>query len=116
MRHRIKGKKLRREKNQRKALEKILVTNLILNEKVRTTINKAKFIRSLVAKLISLSKSESVNSKRQIKSLIGNKEAEKKLIKELSAKYKDKKGGYTRILKMGERKGDNALIVSIELV
>lgn len=116
MRHRIKGKKLRREKAQRKALKKILAANLILNEKIETTVNKAKFVRPLVETLISLSKDRSVDSKRQIKSLIDNKKAEKKLAKELSEKYKERKGGYTKILKLKERKGDNALIVKLELV
>lgn len=112
----MKGKKLGRERAQRKALEKILATNLILNEKIETTINKAKFVKPMVEKLISLSKDKSIDSKRQIKSIINNKEAEKKLIKELAGKYKEKEGGYTRILKIGERKGDNALMVKLELV
>ncbi len=117
MRHKKKGVKLGRKSGPRKSLNKILACNLLSNGKIKTTIDKAKFMQPLVEKLINLSKEDkSLNSKRKINNLISNKIIEKKLIKEIAPKYKEKNGGYTRILKLKERKGDNALLVQIELV
>lgn len=116
MRHRKKGKKLGRKSSQRKSLNRILVVNLILNKKIKTTLNKAKITQSLIERLITLSKDKNLASRLKIRSLINNKKAEKELFKELTDKYKERKGGYTRILKLKERKGDNALAVQIEFV
>ncbi|NQV00163.1 MAG: 50S ribosomal protein L17 [Parcubacteria group bacterium] len=117
MRHQKRSSKLGRKSAQRKALNKILACNLLLNEKIKTTIEKAKFTQPLVEKLITLSKEgESLSAKRKIRDLINNREIEKKLIKEIGPKYKEREGGYTRIIKLNERKGDNALVAQIELV
>ncbi len=117
MRHKKRSTKLSRKSGPRKALNKILACNLLLNNKIKTTLIKAKFTQPLVEKLINLSKEEkSLSAKRRIRDLIDNKEIEKKLIKEIGPKYKQREGGYTRILKLNERKGDNALVVQIELV
>jgi large subunit ribosomal protein L17 len=116
MRHRKKGKKLGRKTGQRQALLKSLAVNLILNNKIKTTQDKARLARPFVEKVITLAKEKSLNSKHRIHDLITNDAAEKKLAKELAVKFKDRKCGYTRIVKLGERKGDNALLVQIEFV
>lgn len=117
MRHHKKGKKLGRKKDSRKALKKNLAQALILNEKIKTTKAKAKFVQPFVEKLISISKDKSLVSKQRIHTLLANKEAEKKLIKEIAPRcLEKKKGGYTRVLKLGKRKGDGAETVLIELV
>ena len=116
MRHRKKGKKLGRKIGPRKALEKRLACALILDEKITTTYEKAKFVRSRVERVITLAAKKSAVSKRKISSLITNKAAEKKLFEKLGPKYKDRKGGYTRLLKLKERVGDGAFLVRLELV
>src|SRR3989339_1485961 len=103
MRHRKKSTKLSRKSGPRKSLNKILACNLLSNGKIRTTIDKANFTQPLVERLINLSKkSESLSSKRKIRDIITNKDLEKKLIKEIAPKYKERNGGYTRILKLKE--------------
>jgi large subunit ribosomal protein L17 len=116
MRHRLKVKKFSRKTDPRRALQKSLAANLILNGKIRTTKDKAKFVRPLVEKSLTLAKDNSLVTKRKLQSLISNEEAEKKLISEIAKKYMDRSGGYTRVLKLGERKGDNALMVQVEFV
>ena len=117
MRHKKRSLKFGRESGQRKALNKILACNLLLHEKIRTTSKKAIFVQPLAEKLINLSKeNKSLSNKRKIRDLINNRNIEQKLIKEIAPKYKERNGGYTRIIKLNERKGDNALVVQIELV
>jgi large subunit ribosomal protein L17 len=116
MRHRKKGKKLSRKIGPRKALQKSLAVALILNNKIKTTKDKAKFVQPFVEKAITLAKKGDRNAKNRLHSLITNKKAEKKLLKELAEKYKERKCGYTRIIKLRERKGDNALLCQLEFV
>jgi len=116
MRHRLKGKKFGRKAGPRKALKKSLAVNLILNGKIKTTKDKAKFVQPLVEKALTLAKTDSLITKRKLQSMIGNRDAEKKLVKDMAKKYKERTSGYTRVLKLGERKGDNALIVQVEFV
>lgn len=116
MRHRKKGKKLGRDRDQRRLLLKNQAANLILKEKFKTTEAKAKFLRPYVERIITLSKEKNLYTKQRLHSLITNSEAEKKLLNIIGPKYKDRKGGYTRILKLNERSGDKAQIVLFELV
>lgn len=116
MRHRKKGKKISRKIGPRIALQKNLAIALILNNKIKTTQTKAKFVQPLVEKAITLAKEKNLNAKHRLHSLITNKAAEKKLLKELAEKYKERKCGYTRIIKLNRRKGDNALLVQMEFV
>lgn len=117
MRHKKKSIKLGRKSQQRKSLNRIMACNLIANGKIKTTIDKAKFTQPLVEHLINLSKDgHKLHYRRMLSDLIRNKDIENKLIKEIAPKYKERKGGYTRVLKLGERKGDNALLAQIELV
>ena len=114
--HRKKERKLGRKIGPRKALARNLICSLILHGKIKTTKIKAKFIQSKVEKIITIAKKKTLASRRHIHDLLVNKKVEKKVIDELAEKYKDRKGGFTKILKIGRRKGDGAEIVQIELV
>ncbi len=93
-----------------------LATSIILYEKVKTTKAKAKSVRSLVERMITTSKTGTIAARRNIaKSLYGDNTV-KKLIEELGPRYKDREGGYTRITALGQRQGDGAEMVQIELV
>ncbi len=116
MRHAKKGKKLGREKAPRKALLNNLATSIILYEKVITTEAKAKAIRPLVEKLITRAKVKSVHNKQILNKTLKDKKAVQKILDIIGPKYKERKGGYTRIIKMGRRLGDGALQAQIELV
>lgn len=115
MRKLKKGRKLSRERDQRRALLKALASALILNEKIKTTETKAKEVSIFVEKEIHKAKIGDLNSRR----LLAKKfppGVVKKLIDEIGPRYRDRKGGYTRILKLGRRKSDGAKMAIIELV
>lgn len=117
MRHRIKKVKLGRDKDHRKALLRNLATSIIIYEKIKTTKAKAKAVAPVVEKLINTAKKENeTNAIRKINRIVLDKNASKKLIKELKKKYQDRKSGYTRIINIGFRSGDAAPVVQIELV
>ena len=116
MRHAKKGKKLGREKAPRKALLNNLATSLILYEKIVTTEAKAKALRPFVEKLITRSKIKSVHNKQILNKTLKDKKAVQKILDVLGPKYKERKGGYTRIIKMKRRLGDGSLEAQIELV
>jgi len=116
MRHRKSKLKAETRTSRGKMLQKSLTASLILHGKIITTEKKAKLAQSLVSKIITISKKADLNSKRQIRDLLRNKEAEKKVYSELGKKYKDKPSGYTRVLKLNKRSGDNASMVQIELI
>lgn len=111
----IKGRKLSRKKNQRKALLKSLARSLFLHGKIKTTTARAKEVSIFAEKCITKAKKGDLFSRRI---LIGyfSKDISNKLIEEIGKKYKDRKGGYTRIIKIGFRKSDGADISIIELV
>lgn len=115
MRKRKRGRKLSRERDQRKALFKGLATNLILKEKIETTTAKAKELAKFVEKKISRAKIDNLYSRRLLTRFF-SKEIVKKLITEIAPRYKERKGGYTRIIKLGPRKSNGAKMVIIELV
>lgn len=116
MRHRHKGKILGRERGPRKALIRNLAVGLVLAEKIKTTEAKAKALRSFIEKIITISKINNLNSRRRLISLLQNQEAVKKLLDILGPKYQERKGGYTRIVKLNQRKGDAAKMAIIEFV
>ncbi|OQB43973.1 MAG: 50S ribosomal protein L17 [Parcubacteria group bacterium ADurb.Bin159] len=116
MRHRKEKKILSRKTGPRKALKRGLAVNLILYERIQTTEAKAKVLRPFIEKIISLGKGGDLAARRKVMSLIGNRAATKKLIEEIAPRYKERKGGYTRIIKTGVRKGDNAKMALIEFV
>lgn len=116
MRHRVKGTILSREKAPREMMMRNLASSILMYEKVKTTTAKAKAIRTMVEKMITLAKKGDLASRRQIIEVLPQKLAVKKAMDVLGARYKDRQGGYTRIIKLGARKGDGAEIVQIELV
>lgn len=116
MRHGIKGRKLNRTKSHRRALFANMAASVIKHEQIKTTVPKAKEIRPIVEKLITLAKKGDLHSRRQALSFLYEEEAVKKLFAVLGDRYKDRKGGYTRIIKAGNRFGDNAPVAIIELV
>ncbi|GAI30208.1 unnamed protein product [marine sediment metagenome] len=115
MRKLKKGRKLSRKRDQRKALLKSLARTLILNEKIKTTEKKAKEASKLVEKSITRAKKRNLASRRLLAKQFSPKIV-KKLVDEIAPKYKERKGGYTRIIKLGPRKSDGAKMVIIELV
>ncbi len=115
MRHRVKGRKLSRDSAQRKALFKSLINSLVLHGEIKTTQSKALAIRGLTDKLITKGKKQTLHARRLILSFLQNKKAVNKIVDELAPLFKDKKSGFTRVTKIGNRKGDDALMVKIEL-
>ncbi len=93
-----------------------LTASLFIHERIRTTLAKAKELRPFAEKLITLSKKESLHARRRALQVMNHKEAVAKLFRDLSARFADRPGGYTRILKLGPRKGDGAEMAFIELV
>ncbi len=116
MRHNIKGRSLNRDSGHRKALYRNLVTSLLRNEKIVTTEAKAKEIRPMAEKMITLGKKSGLSSYRQAIAFITDKKVTEKVFSELGPRYKERTGGYTRITKLGPRLGDSAPMVQIELV
>ncbi|MBI4913996.1 MAG: 50S ribosomal protein L17 [Acidobacteria bacterium] len=117
MRHNVAGKRLGRTTNQRKALMKNLATALIEQERIETTLVKAKELRGFVEPFITLAKTDSVANRRLAMARLGSKAAVQKLFgPEFRARFNERPGGYTRILKMAPRLGDAAEMALIELV
>ena len=116
MRHRHGYRKLGRTSSHRKALHRNLAIALIMNERIETTVAKAKSLRSYIEKLITKARDADFNTHREIFAYLQNKEATKKLINEIAPKYKDRNGGYTRIIRTRLRRGDAAEMAFIELV
>ena len=116
MRHRKAGVKLKRDIGARRALLRGLVTNVIEEERITTTIPKAKAARPLVEKLITLAKEDNLNSRRRAAAFLLTKESVEKLFDKLGPRFNQRNGGYTRIVKMGWRKGDGAETAKLELV
>lgn len=109
-------RKLGRPANQRKALFRNMVTDLFAHEKIRTTEAKAKEVRILADKLITLAKRGDLHARRQAAAVLNNKDVLKKLFQEIAGRYTERNGGYTRILKLEPRRGDAAPMVLLELV
>ncbi len=116
MRHRHGYKKLGRTSAHRKALHKNLAIALIMNERIETTVAKAKSLRSFIEKLITKSKEADFNTHRYVFAYLQDKEATKKLINEIAPRYAERNGGYTRIIRTRTRRGDAAPMALIELV
>lgn len=114
MRHRVYGKKLGRNKNERTALFKSLVQELLLHGSITTTQAKAKSIKGLVDKIINSAKSK--NSERLLRSFFNNKALEERLTKEIAPKMGNRISGYTSMVKMGAREGDRSLMVKMSLI
>ena len=116
MRHLKAGRKFGRTSAHRKALFRNLVGALIQRERIRTTLAKAKELRGKVEKTITLGKKGTVHARRQAFKLVPQKESVSKVFGDLAERYANRSGGYTRIIKIGPRRGDNAPMAFIELV
>jgi large subunit ribosomal protein L17 len=116
VRHKLAGRGLGRSTEHRRALYRNQVTALLTHEKVTTTEAKAKEVRSLAEKMITLGKDGRLASRREALAFITDKKVVDKLFAEIAPGYADRSGGYTRLLKLGPRLGDNAPMVQIELV
>ena len=116
MRHRKQGRKLNRTSSHRKAMFANMAASLIEHEQIVTTLPKAKELRSVADKLITLGKRGDLHARRQAISRIRDVEQVRKLFDVLGPRYKERNGGYTRVLKAGFRYGDNAPMAVIELV
>ena len=109
-------KKLGREASQRKHLVRNLVISLILHERIKTSLPKAKEARRAAEKIITLARRGDQHARLQAKKKLNNREACKKLFEELGPRFEDRPGGYTRILKLGPRRGDGSFEAILELV
>jgi len=116
MRHRQSGRKLNRTTSHREAMFKNMAASLVRHEMIRTTLPKAKELRRVVEPLITLGKSDSVANRRLAFARVRDREIVSKLFNELGPRYKERPGGYLRILKCGYRDGDNAPMAIVELV
>ncbi|MDX1978628.1 MAG: 50S ribosomal protein L17 [Bryobacteraceae bacterium] len=116
MRHRVDGYKLGRDVSARKALLRNLVTSVVENERIITTVTKAKAARPLVEKMITLAKADTLHTRRQAAAFLQTKDSVKKLFDKLGARFGQRTGGYTRLVKIGPRKGDGAELAMLELV
>ncbi len=116
MRHRNKNKILDRKKGPRELMLRNLASSIILYEKVQTTRAKAAAVRPLVEKLITMSKAQDLNARRNLLEVLLQKNAVLKAMEVLGARYSERAGGYTRTIKIGTRQGDGAEMVQIELV
>ena len=116
MRHRNSGRQLNRNSSHRKAMFRNMASSLFEHEVIKTTLPKAKELRGVVEPLITLAKNDSVSNRRLAFSRLRDKAAVGKLFSELGPHFKERPGGYTRILKCGYRQGDKAPMAYIELV
>jgi large subunit ribosomal protein L17 len=116
MRHRNTGRKLGRTSSHRKALFANMCTSLIEHELIKTTLHKAKELRRYIEPLITVSKTDSVSSRRYVFDRLRSKSAVGKLFSILGPRYSERPGGYVRVLKCGFRAGDNAPMAIVELV
>jgi large subunit ribosomal protein L17 len=116
MRHRVAHRKLGRTTEHRLALLRNLAASLISHERIRTTEVKAKELRPFVEKLVTLGKRDSLHARRRALAILPQKDSVKKLFGEISPRFAERPGGYTRILKLGPRQGDGALMAFIEFV
>lgn len=116
MRHKISGRRLGRTTSHRVAMFRNMVTSLFEHERIITTVEKAKELRPIAEKMITLGKRGDLHARRQALSYIRSKDVVEKLFTTIKDQYADRNGGYTRILRTGVRKGDCASMAIIELV
>ena len=109
-------RKLGRTSDQRKAMLRAMVTFLLENGKIETTVTRAKEVRAMTEKYITIAKENTLHNKRQVMAFVTKEDVVKKLFDEIAPSYADRNGGYTRIIKTGPRRGDAAEMAIIELV
>lgn len=116
MRHRKKGKKLNRTFKGRRALYRSLVTALVKHEKIKTTLVKAKTVKPLIEKLVTVAKKGNLPARRKLLRVFYSKEAVEKMIKEIGPRFKNRQGGYTRLVKLGPRASDKSEMARLEFL
>lgn len=116
MRHRLSGRKLNRTSSHRKAMLSNMAVSLLTHEQIKTTLPKAKELRRVADRMVSLGKRGDLHARRQAAAYLRDEEAVSKLFSSLAERYKDRPGGYTRVLKAGFRYGDASPMAVIELV
>ncbi len=116
MKHRVAGRRLKRDTGARQALFRNLISELIRHERIRTTEARARAIRSDAEKVITLAKRGDLNSRRLAMRTVGDPVLARKLFDEIGPRYAERPGGYTRLIKLGPRHGDAASMVLLELV
>ncbi|MGI6209566.1 MAG: 50S ribosomal protein L17 [Anaerolineae bacterium] len=118
MRHRVSGRHLGRTKDQRRALFRVLLTELFRHERIRTTEAKAKAIRSDAEHVVTLAKRGDLSARRQVGAILTDDSVAQKLFRDgaFAQRFANRQGGYTRLLKLGRRQGDGAEMVFLELV
>lgn len=116
MRHRKAGSKLGRNPSHRRAMLRNLVTNVIERERVQTTLTKAKVVRPLVERMITLGKRDSLHARRQAGAFLMTPDATRKLFSDIAPRFAQRNGGYTRIVRVGFRIGDGAELAILELI
>ena len=110
------ARKLGRTSDQRKAMLRAMVTYLLENGKIETTVTRAKEVAAMTEQMITIGKTGDLHSKRQILAYVTKEDVAKKLVDEIAPKYADRNGGYTKIIKVGPRRGDAAEMAIIQLV
>ncbi len=110
------SRKLGRPTDQRRAMLRGLVTYLLENGKIETTVTRAKEVRAMAERMITLGKNDTLHSRRQVLAYVTKEDVVKKLFDDIAPKYEDRNGGYTRIIKTGPRRGDASEMCIIELV
>ena len=116
MRHRVSGRKFDRQGGHRKMMFRTLVTDLLKHGHIRTTAAKARSVRPMAEKMVTLGKSGSLHARRQAAAFITEDAVVRSVFDELADRYRDRPGGYTRITKLGPRKGDASEMAVLELV
>jgi large subunit ribosomal protein L17 len=116
MRHQVKGRKLGRTPAHRKALFRNQLSSLVKEERIRTTLQKAKELRPLAEKVVTQGKRDTLHARRQVNRLISDRTLVKKLFDEIAPRFHQRPGGYTRIIKLGPRRGDGAEMAYLEFV
>ncbi|MFW5627675.1 MAG: 50S ribosomal protein L17 [Candidatus Cloacimonadaceae bacterium] len=116
MRHRVVGRKFGREKDARRLMMRNLVRSMIEHGQINTTLAKAKEMRSHVERVVTYGKKDTVHSRRLAYSVLGDRDLVKKLFDEIAPAFADRNGGYTRVIKAGFRRGDNAPMAIIQFV
>ncbi len=116
MRHRVKSQRLGRDTAQRKALLRNMTTSFLEKERMRTTLSKARAVRPVAEKMITLAKTNTLHTRRQALRFIYKKDVVKKLFEDIGPRFQERPGGYTRIVKIGPRAGDGTEMAVLELV
>ena len=116
MRHRVHGRKLGRTSSHRKALFRNQLTALFTHERIITTVAKAKELRPIAERMVTLARTGTLAARRRVGAMISDKEIARRLFDEIAPRFADRPGGYTRIMRLGRRHGDNAELAIIEFI